>query len=99
VIAVEELEQLADKAVVVFAPDGPDARRRALLDVRVQARAPEAVVAIELGLRARADRERPQQEVERLPDGVRVREGPVVANALPLGAPHEPSPAAIPRRA
>ena len=60
VIAVEELEQVADQAVVVVAPDGPDAGRRALLDVRVEARAPEAVMAIELRLRARADRERPQ---------------------------------------
>jgi hypothetical protein len=38
VIAVEELEQIGDELVVLLALDGPDARRRALLDVSVETR-------------------------------------------------------------
>ena len=74
--------------------DVADARRRALLDVRVEARPAEPLVAVELALGAGADRERAQQQVERLPDRVGVRERPEVADALALAAPqhHRPRP-------
>ena len=93
-VAVEELDQLVDQAVVLVVVDGADARRRALLDVRVEARAAEALVAVELVLRARADRERAEQQVERLADRVRVRVRTEVADALALRAPqhHRPRP-------
>ena len=84
VLAVEEVDELRDELVVLLVVDGVDARRRALLDVRVQARPPESVVPVELGLRAGPDRERAQQEVERLADGVRVRVRAEVADALAL---------------
>ncbi len=94
VLAVEEREQLADELVVLRVVDRVDARRRALLDVGVEARPAEAMVPIELRLRARPDRERPQQEVERLPDRVRMRVRTEVAHALALGAAqhHRPGP-------
>ena len=84
VLAVEEVDQLRDELVVLLVVDRVDARRRALLDVRVQARPAESVVPVELGLRARPDRERAQQQVERLADGVRVRVRTEVADALAL---------------
>ena len=84
VLAVEEVDQLRDEAVVLLVVDRVDARRRALLDVRVQARPAEPVMPVELVLRARADRERPQQQVERLADRVRVRVRTEVAHALAL---------------
>jgi hypothetical protein len=58
VLAVEEVEQLLHERVVLVALDVADARRRTLLDVRVEARTSEPMVAVELVLGARADRER-----------------------------------------
>ena len=99
VLAVEEVEEVVDELVVVVVVDVADARRRALLDVRVEARAAEPVVPVELGLRARADRERAQQEVERLADRVRVRVRAEVADALALRAAqhHRPGPVLVER--
>ena len=99
VLAVEEVEQLLDELVVLLVVDRADARRRALLDVRVEARAAEPVVAVELVLRARADRERAQQQVERLADRVRVRVRTEVADALALLAAqhHRPRPLLVER--
>ena len=48
VLAVEEVEQLLHELVVLLVVDVADARRRALLDVRVEARPAEPVVAVEL---------------------------------------------------
>ena len=57
-----------------------------------QARPTDAVVVGELVVRARADRKRAQQEVERLPDGVGVAVGAEVADALALLAAHDHGP-------
>ncbi len=98
-VAVEELEQLVDETVVLLVGDRTDARRRALLDVRVEARATEPLVAVELALRARADRERPEEQVEGLPDRVGVGVRPEVADPLALRAPehHRPGPFLVER--
>ena len=69
------------------AVDLADARARALLDVEEQARPTQPLVAAELVVRAGADGERPQQQVERLADGVGVAVGPEVADALALASP------------
>ena len=50
---------------------------------------PEPVVAIELGVGARPNRERAQQEVEGLADRVRVRERTEVADSLAVLAAHD----------
>ena len=91
-VAVEEGDELVDERHVLVVVDGADARRDALLDVRVEARATEALVAVELALGARADRERAQQQVERLADRVGVGVGTEVADALALGPPHHHGP-------
>ena len=59
-LAAEEVEQFLDEAVVLLVIYRADAGRRALLDVRVEARPPETVMSVELRLRARANRERAQ---------------------------------------
>ena len=56
--------------------------------MRVEARSAEPLVALELAVGARADRERAQQEVERLADRVRVGVRAEVADALALLAAH-----------
>ena len=91
-VTAEELDQLVDQTVVLLLVDGPDARGAALLDVTQKARAAQAVVVVELVVRARPHRERPQQQVERLPDGVGVAVGTEVAHALALLAPHDHGP-------
>ncbi len=88
-VAVEKLHQLLHEPAVLLGPDRGDARARAPLDVVQQAGSPEELVAPELGVRARPDRERPQQQVERLPDRVRVRVGAEIAGVLPLRASHD----------
>ncbi len=77
---------------VLVVGDGAHTRRHALLDVGVEARASEAGVTVELVLRARADRERAQEEVEGLTDRVGMGVGTEVAHALALGAPHHHGP-------
>ena len=64
----------------------------ALLDVEQQARPAQARGGVELVVGAGADRERAQQQVERLPDGVGVAVGAEVADALALLAPHDHRP-------
>ena len=71
-VAVEELAQLLDELAVGDLVDLADTRPGALLDVEQQARPAEALVLLELRRAARADRERAQQLVERLADGVGV---------------------------
>ena len=91
-VAVEERDEVVDQLDVRLVLDRGDARRDALLDVRVEARPPEPFVALELVVGAGADRERPQQEVERLADRVRVGERTEVADALALLPPHDQRP-------
>ena len=91
-LAVEEVEQLGGHLLVGLAVDLADARTRALLDVEQQARPPEPVVVVELVVRAGAEREGAQQQVERLADGVGVAVGPEVLDALALAAPHHHRP-------
>ena len=64
----------------------------ALLDVEQQARPAEALVLVELRRAARADRERAQQLVERVADGVGVGVRAEVAGALALAAAHHQRP-------
>ena len=92
VLAVEEVDQLLHELHVVVVVDVAHARRRALLDVRVEARPTEAVVTVELRVGARADRERAQQQVEGLADRVRVRVRTEVADALAVLAAHHHRP-------
>ena len=87
-VAVEELEQRLDVLVVLLLGDLADARARALLDVEQEAGPAEALVLVELVVRAGAQREGAQQQVEGLPDGVGVAVGPEVLDALALAAPH-----------
>ncbi len=46
-------------------------------------------MAPELGIRASPDRERPEQQVERLPDRIRVRVGAEIAGVLALRTSHD----------
>jgi hypothetical protein len=87
----EVAEVLGERAVVLDR-DAPDARRRALVDVAEQARAPLLLGAAVHARRAGAHGEDPQQQVDRLADRPRVRVGPEVARALALGAPHDLDP-------
>ena len=91
-VAVEEVAQLVDQLAVRHLVDLADARTRALLDVVQQARPAEALVLAELGRAAGADRERAQQLVERVADGVGVGVGAEVAGALALAAAHHQRP-------
>ena len=88
-VAGEEPHQVLDVAVVRLVVDGADARSRAAVDVEEQARPAQALVPDELGVRARADREAPDEEVERLADGVGVPVGAEVAHALALAPPDD----------
>ena len=91
-IAVEEGQQLVDEHLIRRRLDLAHARPRTLLDVEQQARSTEAFVMRVLVLAARADRERAQQQVQRLADRVRVAVGAEVAHTLLLGAPHHHGP-------
>ena len=77
-IAFEKTHQLPDEPVILVSPDLAHARPCALLDVVQQARPAEPLVGGQLVVAAGADRERPQQQVERLTDGVGVPVGPEV---------------------
>ena len=93
-VAVEEVEQLArparrSRSLSISPTHGP----RALLDVEQQARPARAAGGwLNLLSRAGADRERAQQQVERLADGVGVGVRAEVADALALAAPHHHRP-------
>ena len=91
-VAVEEVAQLVDELAVRHLVDLADARPGALLDVEQQARPAEALVLLELRRAARADRERAQQLVERVADGVGVGVRPEVAGALALAPAHHQRP-------
>ena len=91
-VAVEELDQVLDQPFVLGLVDLAHARSLALLDVKEQAGASEALVVGELVVTARADGERAQEQVERLPDGVGVGEGAEVPDVLALLAPHDHGP-------
>src|SRR6185436_17260689 len=71
-VTVEEVDELLDELVVAGLVDLSDAGPRALLDVEQQAGPAEPLVGPELARRARTDREGPQQQVEGVPDGIRV---------------------------
>ena len=88
-LAAEEREELVDEGAVLVVGDRLHARRHALLDVRVEARPAEPLVALELAVGARADRERAQQQVEGLADRVGVGVRTEVADALALLAAHD----------
>ena len=63
-VAGEEAHEVGHVAVVRLVVDGADARPRAALDVEEQAGPAEPLVPAELGVRAGAHREGPQQQVE-----------------------------------
>ncbi len=88
-VAREEPHEVDHVAVVGLVVDRADTGSRAAVDVVEQARPAQALVALELGVRARAHREAPHQEVERGPDGARVAVGAEVADALALAAAHD----------
>ena len=91
-VAVEELAQFGDELAVRHLVDLADARSSALLDVEQQARPPETLVLVELRLAAGAHRERPQQEVEGVADGVGVRIRSEVTGALAFATSHHERP-------
>ena len=78
-----------DHALVLGVVDRSHTRSRTAFDVIEQARSPEALVALEFGVGAGADRERTQQEVEGLPYGSHVGVGPEVPDPLALPPPHD----------
>ena len=69
-VPLEETDQIPHKPVVGVCVDLADAGSSALLDVVQQARPAEPLMGLQLAVAAGADRERPQQQVERLPDGI-----------------------------
>ncbi len=87
-VTVEERHQLRHEPAVLLGLDGAHARARAALDVVEQAGPAEQLVAPQLGVRARPDREGTQEQVERLSDRVGVRIGAEIAGVLAPGAPH-----------
>ena len=88
-VAVEEVEELTDERVVVLLVDRGDARAAALLDVVQQARPAQLLVPAELVVRAGPQRERPQEQIERLADRVRVAVRSEVPHALAPRSPHD----------
>ena len=74
--SLQERQQLVDQLAILLGPDLADAGAGALLDVEQQARLAQLLVPTELVVAARSDREGPQQQVERLPDGIGVTVGP-----------------------
>jgi hypothetical protein len=94
-LAVEEVDQLLGELLVGLPVDLAHARPGALLDVEQQAGSAEPLVAAELVVRAGAQREGPQQQVEGLADGVGVGVGAEVLGALALAAPHHHRPGPV----
>jgi hypothetical protein len=80
--ACEEVAEVLDDLAVLVGVDPPDARRGALVDVAQQAGPSDLAVPLEHPGTARAGREHPQEQVEGLPDGPRVRVRPEVADTL-----------------
>ena len=78
-IAIEEHGELVDQARVLVVLDMAGARPGAAFDVVHQAGPAQALVPGELGVAATAHRERAQQQVQRLADGVSMGVGPEVA--------------------
>ena len=91
-LTVEELEELGDEPVVGRLVDLPDAGAAALLDVEEQARPSLPLVVRELVVAARTHGEGPQEQVERLADGVGVSVRAEVAHALAPCPPHDHGP-------
>ena len=87
-VAVEEADQVVDQLLVCRRLDLADTRTGALLDVEQQTGAPETFVLRELGRAARADRKRPQQEVEGVANGVGVGIRAEIAGSLALASSH-----------
>ena len=88
-----------DERGVLLVVDVADARRRALLDVRVEARPPEAVVAVELGLACTCGSGR-SATAGRASRGSRTRARTDRSTGRPCASRRAaPSPAATPRRA
>ena len=86
-LAGEELDHAVDDLPVALLRDRADARRRAALDVEVEARDP----GVPAGLRplARAELEDPIEDVERLAHLLRIRVRPEVDGAAPVPLPRE----------
>ena len=91
-VAVEELDQFVDEPLVLLGGDLADTWPRALLDVEQQARPAQALMAPELVVRARTDREGPQQQIEGFANGVGVAVRAEVAHSLSLAAAHHHGP-------
>jgi hypothetical protein len=72
-LAVEERREPVHELAMVVDPDLPGARRRAAVDVEQQAGPARPRCPVVDPLAAGADREDPQEQVERLADRVRVR--------------------------
>ena len=87
----EVAEFLGEQPVLGLA-DPAHARRRALADVAEQAGPPDLPGPLEHPGRAGADREHPQQRVDRFANCPRVRVGPEITNPAPLGAAHDHDP-------
>ncbi len=91
-VAVEEVAQLLDELTMGDLVDLADARPGALLDVEQQTGPAEALVLLELRRATCADRERAQQLVERLTDGVGVGVRAEVPRPLALAPAHHQRP-------
>ena len=93
-VPVEKGHQIADQASVGLVIDRLDARTAAFLDVVQEARLAQPLMGAELVVAAGSDRERAQQRVQRLADGIGVGVRPEVQVALVLGPPahHGPGP-------
>jgi len=87
-VAIQELHQLGHEPRVLLVTDRADTGARTPLDVIEQAGPTEELMAPELGIRAGPDGERPQQQVEGLPDCVRVRVGTEITRVLAPGTSH-----------
>ena len=88
-VAAQEVQEFGDQVVVGPLVDLPHAGSGTPLDVVQQAGPAESLMIGELVVRAGADREGPQQEVERLANGVGVAVGAEVTVPLALATPHD----------
>ena len=88
-VPVEKCHELGHEPLVLVGLDCAYARPGAPFDVVEQARPAEKLMAPELGIRAGPDWERPQEQVERLTDGVGVGIRTEIARVLAPGASHD----------